>query len=178
MADWRRFSVDLHVAVSAGGFRDDWHDTQKGWSVSSPPKDVSRSDYQSYPFDSTALAHTGSQVLYTQSTSAPLRIHGPEEASLFVLYGFVRPNQGEFEVELLPADKSSELESDFHLHYLTRSYSANRQIESMEEMLATVWLDPRVQYDDVEIRSGEEHDCAICSMDCVDSELARKRLVE
>lgn len=155
-AECLRYRINLYAAVWNDGLHDEWHDDQDGWSVSTPPSNVSRSGYQSYPFNSTSLVNMGDQILFTQSTSAPLRIDTPEEASLFVLYGLVGPDQGEFEVELILPDGSSELDSDFHPHNLTRSYTANRQVESMDELLAKVWLDPRVRYDAVEIRSTEE----------------------
>jgi hypothetical protein len=82
-----------------------------------------------------------------------LRLHAPEGASLFVLYGAVGPEQGGFAVRLsVLGDRQ---ETDFYPHDSTRTFSANRQEEAMSEVLAAMWLDPRLLYD-VEIVSGEE----------------------
>lgn len=146
------------VPTSAQG-PDDWSAAVEGSWVSTPaPFNTTRYDGRRLvttfpPATFDAVQDTAGRVLSTNTSDAPLRLHTPEEAVLFVLYGAVGPEQGEFSVRLNILDGESE--KDFHPHNDTRMFTANRQEEAMSEALAMMWLDPRQSYD-LEIVSLEE----------------------
>lgn len=82
-------------------------------------------------------------ILSTNYTYAPLRLDVPEKVQLIQWYGTVGPDQGEFELRLIPKGDVTDFEVD------QRSYkgSANRPVRAIEQLLAVAFLDPRVPYE-------------------------------
>lgn len=136
-----------------------WTDTDDAWSVSSPAFNSTQIDTSRVGTPMVAhdiLRATASSILYTNTPDASLTFSAPQAASFFVLYGAVGPDQGEFQVSLSPRQE----EKDFYPHALVRNFTANRQREANDEVLAMMWLDPRLEYD-VEITSKSDRNTTI-----------------
>jgi len=89
-----------------------------------------------YPFNST--------VLSTNQTGERLYFEVPQGTSMFQLYGTVGPDQGEYEVRLIP--DRSENDIQFKPHSYNQTLTGESPIDANLQIKYAAWLDPRVNY--------------------------------
>lgn len=140
--------------MNANGDRDAsvFDDALNAWSVSIPQFSYSRSLYwasyedrgQNSGVERTANTElTRADVLSSNTTGAPLRFTAPDNTSLVSILGTVGPDQGAFELRLLPRTPLT----NFNPHPLTLKGTAERPINAIGEIKSVAWLDPRIKYD-------------------------------
>jgi hypothetical protein len=113
--------------------------TQFNWAQDNP------SSYSAdYPYNSS--------VLSTNQIGQPLRFAVPPYTSLLQAYGTVGPDQGRYEIRLIP---TSDGDIQFQPFPLNQSYTGQRSVDSIYETKAVAYLDPRATYD-VEFELQEE----------------------
>jgi len=112
---------------------------QFSWAWDQPPSYTAE-----YPYNST--------VLSTNQVGQPLRFTVPPYTSILQWYGTVGPDQGRYELRLIP---TSDGDIQFQPQSLNQSYTGERSIDAIYETKAIAWLDPRATYD-VEIELQEE----------------------
>ncbi len=121
-----------------------------GWSGyrSSSPETVT-SNWGVQQIDNIEALDGSSDLITTNTTNAPLRWVSPPRMSYLQVMGAVGPDQGAFELRLLPRSEPSDTDDtfDFNPHPLVRPATANRPIEAIAETLSVAWLDPRIRYD-------------------------------
>jgi hypothetical protein len=115
-------------------------DSSNAWSVYMP--DFNNSANLNFP---SVYARDnfrfGPSLLSTDQVDAPLRFTVPNFTSIMEWHGTVSPDQGRYELRLLPQSPLL----DFR-HQLVFNYTGQSPVSAIEEMKALAWLDPRVSY--------------------------------
>lgn len=92
-----------------------------------------------YPFNST--------VLSTNQTGQPFYFEMPKGASIVQIYGTVGPDQGEYEIRLVPTLHSvTEEDIQFTPQPFNQTFTAESPIDANLQVLYYGWLDPREFY--------------------------------
>jgi len=142
--------------ISATNTTDFYTDEAGAWEVMEPPVNQSTGVQFNWAWDQppsyTADYPFNSTVLSTDQVGKPLRFRVPPYTSILQWYGTVGPDQGRYELRLIP---TSEGKVQFQPHSLNQSYTGERSIDAIYETKAIAWLDPRATYD-VEIELQEE----------------------
>lgn len=91
------------------------------------------------PFNST--------VLSTNRTGQRFYFEMPQGASVVQLYGTVGPDQGEYEIRLIPTRRSvTEQDVQFAPHPYNQTFTGESSIDANLQVMYYGWLDPRVNY--------------------------------
>ena len=104
---------------------------QFSWAWDDPPNYSAE-----YPYNST--------ILSTDQVGQPLRFSVPPYTSIMQWYGTVGPDQGRYQLRLIP---TSEGDIQFQPQPLNQSFTGERPIDTNFETKAVAWLDPRATYD-------------------------------
>jgi hypothetical protein len=127
------------------------------WEIMEPPVNQSVG-YQFFIGDSdgeppyTTRNPFNSTVLSTDQVGQPVRFTVPQSCSLLQWFGTVGPDQGQYEIRVIP---TSEGDIQFQPQPLNQTFTGERSIDAIHETKALAWLDPRATYD-VEIELQEE----------------------
>ena len=91
------------------------------------------------PFNST--------VLSTNRTGQRFYFEMPQGTSIVQLYGTVGPDQGEYEIRLIPTRRSvTEQDVQFAPHPYNQTFTGESSIDANLQVMYYGWLDPRVNY--------------------------------
>ena len=91
------------------------------------------------PFNST--------VLSTNRTGQRFYFEMPQGTSIVQLYGTVGPDQGEYEIRLIPTRRSvTEQDVQFAPHPYNQTFTGESSIDANLQVMYYGWLDPRVDY--------------------------------
>lgn len=135
-------------------------DPANAWEVMEPPTNQTTdmpftSDYTESPPDGSRYPFN-STILSTNQTGQRLYFEMAQGTSLMVLYGTVGPDQGEYEVRLIPqVINVTEEDVQFRPHPYNQTFTGESPIDANLQVKYYAWLDPRVSYG-VEIELLEE----------------------
>jgi hypothetical protein len=142
--------VERYEAVHANGSSNAFFtDPHGAWTVSTPSFHHGTHDFipSIYYYESFTPPFPSRAVLSTNTTHAPLRFAVPPRAEFMQWYGTVSPEQGAFELRLLPRDPVPGGRDAFEIDERVISSTAARPVSAIEQLRAVAYLDPRVRYD-------------------------------